>query len=293
MASAAAGDDVEVVETPAKRPRQEGPGTPPAAGVARPLKQASLLSMMGAKRPKVEEGPKELSAEEAAARARARDQWLPLLGQGWYEALEAELRRPTTESCIVEVAKARASSVVFPPPSLVFRAFAETPLEAVRVVIVGQDPYHGRGQAMGLSFSVPRGVRTPPSLVNMLREAGVSSQHGDLTSWARQGVFLLNTMLTVQEGKPLSHKSLGWERFTDAAIRSISREREGVIFLLWGREAQAKGKMVDGLRHKILSAGHPSPLSYENHFKGCGHFAKVNEILAQRGQPVIDWQLPP
>jgi uracil-DNA glycosylase len=239
----------------------------------------------------------EAEAEQDACRHKAiREMFEPRLGAGWYAALEAELRRPTIETCLKEAAMAREKygNTVFPPEEHVFRAFLETPLEKVRVVIVGQDPYHGRGQAMGLSFSVPRGVRVPPSLMNMLKEAGTwPSPHGDLTSWSQQGVLLLNSVLTVLEGKPLSHKSLGWERITDAAIRGLSRERKDVIFLLWGREAQAKAKLVDSSRHKVLSAGHPSPLSYERHFKGCNHFAKTNEILAARGETPINWALPP
>ncbi|CAE8645628.1 unnamed protein product [Polarella glacialis] len=146
---------------------------------------------------------------------------------------------------------------------------------------------------MGLSFSVPRGVHVPPRVMNMLKEARAwPSPHGDLTSWTEQGVLLLNTVLTVLEGKPLSHKNLGWERFTDAAIRTLSRERTGVVFLLWG-EAKEKAKLVDTSRHTVLSAGHPSPLTYEKHFKGCNHFQKVNELFASRGEAEINWQLPP
>ncbi|CAE8634185.1 unnamed protein product [Polarella glacialis] len=145
---------------------------------------------------------------------------------------------------------------------------------------------------MGLSFSVPRGVHVPPRVMNMLKEARAwPSPHGDLTSWTEQGVLLLNTVLTVLEGKPLSHKNLGWERFTDAAIRTLSRERTGVVFLLWG-EAKEKAKLVDTSRHTVLSAGHPSPLTYEKHFKGCNHFQKVNELFASRGEAEINWQLP-
>ncbi|CAK9006652.1 unnamed protein product [Durusdinium trenchii] len=163
----------------------------------------------------------------------------------------------------------------------------------VRVVIVGQDPYHGFGQANGLAFSVPSRIGIPPSLANMLKEAGAwPAFHGDLTSWAQQGVLLLNTVLTVAEGQPMSHKSLGWERLTDAAIRAVNREREDVIFLLWGKEAQAKARLVDEGRHVVLTAGHPSPLSYERYFKGCGHFHKVNELLSSRGEPQITWNLP-
>lgn len=206
-----------------------------------------------------------------------------------------ELQRPSIEETIRAVDALRSQGkVIYPPREAVFRAFTATSFDKVRVVIVGQDPYHGPGQAMGLSFSVPRGVRVPPSLQNMLKEAQVwPSKHGDLTSWTEQGVFLLNAVLTVTESAALSHKDLGWERFTDAAIRSLSKERTGVIFLLWGNEAKAKGKLVDTSRHKVLTAGHPSPLSYEKHFKGCKHFAKVNEILASRGEAPIVWELPP
>jgi len=236
------------------------------------------------------------SAQESQDAALLRSNWLPLLGLGWFKALEAELRRPSFEKIIRDVQEQRAKhgSRVFPPEDKVFNAFVSTPLELVRVVIVGQDPYHGRGQAMGLSFSVPRGVRPPPSLMNMLKEARVwPSVHGDLTSWAQQGVFLLNSALSVLEGQPNSHKGLGWDRFTDAAIRALSREREGVVFLLWGRDAKEKAKLVDSSRHHVLTAGHPSPLSYEKHFKGCGHFDQTNKILAAKGLPEICWQLPP
>jgi len=222
-------------------------------------------------------------------------QWAPVLGNGWATAMLRELRQPWFRTLLgeVEAARNKPGVTVYPPPEAVFRAFAETPLDKVRVVIVGQDPYHGRGQAMGLSFSVPRGVAVPPSLMNMLKEAGVwPAPHGDLSGWARQGVLLLNSLLTVLEGQPLSHKRLGWERFTDAAICALSRERKDVVFLLWGREAQSKAKLVDSSRHKVLKAGHPSPLSYEKHFKGCGHFAKVNELLLARAEPGISWRLP-
>lgn len=221
-----------------------------------------------------------------------RAQWLQCLGHGWYSALEAELRRPSIEQAIRDANAARETHVVLPPAEAMFRAFTETPLDTVRVVIVGQEPHHGQGQAMGLSFSVPRGVSVPPSLQNILKEAGAwPSTHGDLTSWAKQGVFLLNSSLTVVEAKPLSHQNLGWERFTDAVIRAINRERKGVIFLLWG-EAQAKAKFVDTGRHFVLTAGNPSPLSYEKVFKRCGHFKKVNELLCAQGEQEITWKIP-
>eukprot|EP00930_Biecheleria_cincta_P082897 TRINITY_DN72539_c0_g1_i1.p1 TRINITY_DN72539_c0_g1~~TRINITY_DN72539_c0_g1_i1.p1 ORF type:complete len:327 (-),score=68.02 TRINITY_DN72539_c0_g1_i1:116-979(-) len=239
----------------------------------------------------VADAASEVSEQMAAMQAS----WEPRLGQAWCKAMGVELLRPSVGQIYEAAEQARSSgSVVYPPRESIFRAFLETSLEKVRVVIVGQDPYHGRGQAMGLAFSVPRGISVPPSLQNMLKEAGAwPSRHGDLTSWTQQGVFLLNTLLTVLEGLPLSHKTLGWERFTDAAIRAVSKQRKDVIFLLWGKEAQAKAKLVDTSRRKVLTAGHPSPLSYEKHFKGCGHFRKVNELLAARGEQEISWQLPP
>eukprot|EP00438_Fugacium_kawagutii_P012006 Skav213767 [mRNA] locus=scaffold3859:443012:443584:- [translate_table: standard] len=183
---------------------------------------------------------------------------------------------------------------IFPAPEDVFKAFLATPFEKVRIVIVGQDPYHGLGQANGLAFSVAPRVTIPPSLVNMLKEAAAwPASHGDLTSWAQQGVLLLNSCLTVQEGQANSHKALGWDRLTDGAIRAVNRERQGVIFLLWGRDAKEKANLIDRDRHVVLTAGHPSPLSYERHFKGCGHFQKVNELLSSRGEPGITWSLPP
>jgi len=312
---AAGSGDVEVFdltltpEAPVKRARTE---KAEGRGVATPMKQTSLLSMM-VRRPAAvaqidptttpsagsSEMPKSTAEVENASESRRneaiRETWEPRLGAGWYAALEAELRRPSIESCMKEVALAREKypDTMFPPDEDVFRAFLVTPLKKVRVVIVGQDPYHGKGQAMGLSFSVPRGVRVPPSLMNMLKEAGNwPCPHGDLTSWSQQGVLLLNSVLTVLEGKPLSHKSIGWERITDAAIRAVSREQKGVVFMLWGREAQAKAKLVDATRHQVLIAGHPSPLSYERHFKGCNHFAKANDILASRGEAPINWALP-
>lgn len=236
----------------------------------------------------------EVDAREAAVRSAAEAAWSPRLGVGWTSAMMAELKRPSVEKILQDVEKLRADprNVIFPPGPAVFRAFLATPFEKVRVVIVGQDPYHGRGQAVGLSFSVPRGMAVPPSLRNMLKEAGVwPSSHGDLTSWTEQGILLLNSVLTVAEGQPASHKNLGWERFTDAAMRALNYERKGVIFLLWGKDAKEKSKLLDTSRHTVLTAGHPSPLSYENHFKGCDHFRKVNALLAARGEPEINWAL--
>mmetsp|Transcript_72392 Transcript_72392/g.172511 ORF Transcript_72392/g.172511 Transcript_72392/m.172511 type:complete len:281 (-) Transcript_72392:149-991(-) len=269
----------------------EGPAAKKAA-----KKQTTLMGLM-IKKPSAE-GLAGEAAECAQLPEGWSERWQGILGEGWFKVLEAEMRRSWFQKLMkdVEEARGRASvgASIFPPENAMFRAFQETPFEAVRVVIVGQDPYHQPGQAMGMCFSVPRGITVPPSLMNMLKEAGYwPHSHGDLTSWSQQGVFLLNTLLTVQESKPLSHKAFGWERFTDHAIRMLSSERKGIIFLLWGREAKEKAKLVDKDRHTVLMAGHPSPLSYEKHFKGCDHFNKVNELLRSSGAEEIRWQLPP
>mmetsp|Transcript_9569 Transcript_9569/g.21916 ORF Transcript_9569/g.21916 Transcript_9569/m.21916 type:complete len:276 (+) Transcript_9569:76-903(+) len=272
-----------------KRSASAVPLTPEPLAKKPAQRQTSLLGMMVKK--------SEAGATESAELPSGwSEHWRGVLGSGWFNALEAEIKRSWFQKLIKDVEEARAKSCVgaqiFPPEHSVFRAFQETPLEAVRVVIVGQDPYHHFGQAMGLSFSVPQGTGVPPSLMNMFKEAGCwPSPHGDLGSWAKQGVFLLNTLLTVQESRPLSHKALGWERFTDQAIRCLSAERKGIIFLLWGREAKEKAKLVDKDRHTILMAGHPSPLSYEKHFKGCDHFNKVNALLRAGGSEEIRWHL--
>lgn len=184
--------------------------------------------------------------------------------------------------------------VIFPPNSLVFNAFERTPFDKVKVVIIGQDPYHRAGQAMGLSFSVPVGVKVPPSLKNIYKELKsdvnfVIPEHGDLTKWADQGVFLLNAFLTVEQGRAGSHQKIGWAEFTDSVIKKISTEKEGVVFLLWGRFAQAKAILINEKKHHVLTAFHPSPLA-RNRFLGCGHFSRTNELLEQQGKSVIDWQ---
>ena len=184
---------------------------------------------------------------------------------------------------------------VYPPGSQIFNAFALTPFEAVKVVILGQDPYHGPGEAMGLSFSVPKGVRIPPSLRNIFKEIHTDigadiPTHGDLTSWAEQGVLLLNAMLTVEHKSPGSHKNIGWQEFTDAVIRKLSEQREGVIFLLWGRFAQNKSHLIDSNKHHILIAAHPSPLARQA-FMGCQHFSKTNALLRQQNLSPINWSI--
>ena len=190
-----------------------------------------------------------------------------------------------------------AGATLYPPGPEIFAAFDATPFDAVKVVVLGQDPYHGPGQAHGLCFSVRPGVPVPPSLQNIYKELqrDVGFQppsHGYLQGWAGQGVLLLNAVLTVEAGRAGSHQGKGWEGFTDHVVDVLNREREGLVFLLWGSYAQAKGKVIDPRRHRVLKAPHPSPLSAHRGFLGCGHFSAVNEYLARRGQAPVDWSLP-
>lgn len=190
-----------------------------------------------------------------------------------------------------------AGAQVFPPGPQIFAAFDATPFDDVNVVILGQDPYHGPGQAHGLCFSVPPGVAVPPSLLNIYKEIerdlGIPRpDHGCLLPWARQGVLLLNAVLTVEAGRAGAHQGKGWEGFTDFVVDTLNREREGLVFLLWGSYAQAKGKVIDSRRHRVLKAPHPSPLSAHRGFLGCGHFSAANEYLVRRGRKPIDWSLP-
>ena len=183
---------------------------------------------------------------------------------------------------------------VFPPPAQRLRAFELTSFDEVRVVILGQDPYHGPGQAHGLAFSVPKGVKPPPSLRNILKELSlINPPHGDLRAWARQGVLLLNTVLTVRAGDANSHRNRGWERFTDEVIHTLSEGREELVFLLWGAAAIKKSSLIDAQRHLVLTAPHPSPLSAYRGFFGCGHFIAVNAHLESLGRQPIDWSLSP
>ena len=194
-------------------------------------------------------------------------------------------------------AEKAAGKRIYPPASKIFAALDATPFDAVEVVILGQDPYHGPGQAHGLCFSVPPGVPVPPSLVNIFaeiqRDLGIARPaHGCLLPWAQHGVLLLNAVLTVEDGKPGSHQGKGWEGYTDHIVETLSREREGLVFLLWGAYAQAKGKLIDSRRHCILRAPHPSPLSAHRGFVGSGHFSAANRWLVGRGAKPIDWSLP-
>jgi uracil-DNA glycosylase len=217
----------------------------------------------------------------------------------WLEAVGDELETPAMQALrsflTGEVAAGRG---FFPPGQLVFNALRLTPLDSVRVVILGQDPYHGVGQAMGLSFSVPRGVAQPPSLRNIFVELGTdlglpTPTTGDLTPWASRGVLLLNSVLTVAPRSPASHAGKGWETFTDRVIAELSRRREGIVFLLWGRYAQQKGAIVDATRHHVLTTAHPSPYSASNGFFGCRHFSRANAFLELAGGPPLDWRLKP
>lgn len=190
----------------------------------------------------------------------------------------------------------QAGKTIYPPSSLIFNAFKLTPFEDVRVVILGQDPYHGEGQAHGLCFSVQKGVRQPPSLKNIFKELhsdiGMAiPEHGNLEKWAQQGVFLLNSVLTVEKSNPASHARHGWEEFTDKVIEMLSQEKENLVFLLWGAYAQNKGFVIDETKHHVLNAPHPSPFSANRGFFGCKHFSKTNELLEKAGYPPIDWSL--
>jgi len=215
---------------------------------------------------------------------------------GWNSALAAEFEQPYFEGIAAFLRSEKAAGkVIFPPGPLIFNAFDSTPFEQVKVVILGQDPYHNPSEAMGLCFSVPRGVKVPPSLVNIYKElladVGVSAPgHGDLSAWTRQGVFLLNAMLTVERNRPQSHQNIGWQTFTDAVIRTLSERREGLVFMLWGNFARKKKALIDPERHLILESAHPSPLA-GNAFSGCRHFSKANAYLESKGVAPVDWRV--
>ncbi|ANE35185.1 uracil-DNA glycosylase, family 1 [Campylobacter iguaniorum] len=213
----------------------------------------------------------------------------------WKEVLKDEFLSPYFLDIKSNLINALKSSTVYPPNNLIFNAFNLTPFDKVKVVILGQDPYHGAGQAMGLSFSVPKGVRIPPSLINVYKEIkddlGINEPNsGDLSYWAKQGVLLLNTSLSVAAGMPGSHSSFGWQRFTDAVVRNISDKKSNVVFMLWGNPAKAKIPLIEANKHLILSAAHPSPLA-RGAFFGSKHFSKCNDYLKQTSQTPIDWDL--
>lgn len=220
------------------------------------------------------------------------------LHESWKQRLLADLTSPAMvslrEFLRLELA---AGKEIYPPPRQIFAALDHTPFDAVKVVILGQDPYHGPGQAQGLCFSVPPGVEIPPSLANIYaelkRDLGIEAPgHGCLMPWADRGVLLLNAVLSVERGRAGSHQGRGWEGFTDRVVHTLSAEREGLVFFLWGAYAQAKGKLVDSHRHLVLRAPHPSPLSAHRGFIGCGHFSRANAYLKARGGQPINWRLP-
>lgn len=219
-------------------------------------------------------------------------------GRGWTEHLESEFRQPyMRELAEFLAAEEQAGKVIYPPRSLCFNALNSTPLDRVAVVILGQDPYHGPGQAHGLCFSVRPGVAPPPSLVNIFKELASDvgfriPDHGCLQPWAERGVLLLNSVLTVEEGRAGSHQGKGWETFTDRVIGTVNRERRGVVFILWGSYARKKGQAIDRSRHHVLEGPHPSPLSAYRGFFGCRHFSRANAWLESEGLPPVDWQLP-
>lgn len=220
----------------------------------------------------------------------------PVIETGWKQALRDEFNKKYFNDLKLFLLEEKGKYQVFPPGRLIFNAFNHTPFDKVKVVLLGQDPYHGAGQAHGLCFSVPDGVQKPPSLINILKEMksdlGFEEPlHGNLTKWADQGVLLLNATLTVRENQAGSHQNHGWETFTDAAIEQLSQHRDGLIFMLWGNYAIAKKSLIDTSRHFILTSVHPSPLSAHRGFLGCRHFSKVNNLLGQRGVDEIDWRL--
>ncbi|MGL4832835.1 MAG: uracil-DNA glycosylase [Shewanella sp.] len=219
-----------------------------------------------------------------------------LRGQ-WQEQLGAYLATEPMQSLAHFLRQENAKGKqIFPPNEQLFAALNATPFENVKVVILGQDPYHGYGQAHGLSFSVPDGVPPPPSLINIFKELSKEygtpmPQSGNLSAWASQGVLLLNSVLSVENGQPGSHKDKGWEGFTDLIIQQLAHQRQGLVFMLWGAYAQAKGKIINSQHHCVLRAPHPSPLSAYRGFIGCGHFASANRYMQSRGIPPIDWRL--
>ncbi|MDX1391211.1 MAG: uracil-DNA glycosylase [Rheinheimera sp.] len=216
----------------------------------------------------------------------------------WQQLLAEEKQQAYFIDTLQQVEQARlAGQVIYPPQRDVFNAFKLTALENLKVVILGQDPYHGPNQAHGLAFSVRHGVRVPPSLQNMYKELALEypdfaiPEHGCLEAWAEQGVLLLNTVLTVVATQPNSHRHLGWEQFTDKVIAKISAQCQGIVFMLWGAHAQKKGRHIDRQRHFVLEAPHPSPLSAHRGFLGCGHFKQANTLLVNQGKTPVNWQL--
>lgn len=218
----------------------------------------------------------------------------------WKAVLKDEFTKPYFQEIVSFLKTERQTGkTIYPPGTLIFNAFNQTPFDKLKVVILGQDPYHGKGQAHGLSFSVQPGIKPPPSLVNIFKELkadigiDMPNNFGDLTAWAKQGVLLLNAALTVRDGEPFSHAKSGWAQFTDAVIEKISDEKENIIFILWGKFAQDKKVLIDEGKHFILQSAHPSPLSAHKGFWGCKHFSTTNNILVKLKQQPIDWHIKP
>jgi len=214
--------------------------------------------------------------------------------ESWHQVLQNEFEKEYFKKLTAFVKEEYATHQVFPPGNLIFNAFDKTPFAAVKVVLIGQDPYHGYGQAHGLAFSVQEGVTPPPSLRNIFKEIKDDlgkpiPKSGNLERWADQGVLLLNSILTVRANAAGSHQKKGWEEFTDAAIKALSDEREGLVFMLWGAYAQKKGAIINAAKHHVLTAAHPSPFAADKGFFGCKHFSKANAYLRQQGQSEIDW----
>ena len=220
----------------------------------------------------------------------------PQIEESWKKILNDEFNSQNFIELKEFLIEEKNKYKIYPPGRLIFNAFNKTPFENVKVVLLGQDPYHGKGQAHGLCFSVPKGISLPPSLVNIFKELTTDLDipfpaHGNLGKWAEQGVFLLNATLTVRASQPGSHQNKGWEIFTDTVIKKISEKRAGIIFLLWGKYAQAKEVLIDKNKHYILKAAHPSPYSADFGFFGCKHFSKTNNILSRHGLLAIDWSI--
>ncbi|MCQ2959704.1 MAG: uracil-DNA glycosylase [Bacteroidales bacterium] len=218
----------------------------------------------------------------------------PKIEESWKKVLLDEFNKPYFQTLKNFLVEEKKKYTVYPAGSNIFNAFAYTPFDNVKVVIIGQDPYHGPGQAHGLSFSVPEGIQKPPSLQNIFKEIHEDlgkdiPESGNLERWAKQGVLLLNATLTVRANQAGSHQKQGWEQFTDSVIKHISEQKSGIVFLLWGRFAQNKDVLIDSSKHYILKAAHPSPLSAYNGFFGCKHFSKTNEILISQGKEPIQW----
>ena len=220
----------------------------------------------------------------------------PVIEAGWKSVLMDQFQSPYFRTLKEFLQEEKKKYTLYPPGRLIFNAFQRTPFDRVKVVILGQDPYHGKGQAHGLCFSVPQGIPKPPSLVNIFKELhsdlGISiPEHGNLEKWADQGVLLINATLTVRDSQAGSHQKRGWETFTNRVIEVVSQEKNGVVFLLWGRFAQAKESLIDSGKHLILKSAHPSPLSAYNGFFGCRHFSKTNDYLKKQEETGIDWTL--